>query len=172
MNDGFTPMIRHSLEDNIRILQAKEAERQELEQALYRCRKKGRIPNNKRKEAEGLQQQMERLKQEQDGILPETTRQLEELKQGRRPFAMQDEAEQPFNECVGYAYGVAICVEDSGSLLYCEVQEDAVQIGETLLANELLPFEDLPAGEQDMILRRLADRDETPGWFKKQITES
>lgn len=168
-NDGFTPVIPQSLEALVRTLQANEAERQRLEQKLYLCRRKGRILKNKKKEAKELQNRLEELKQEQEGIIPETTQQLEELKQGRRPFTIPDEVEQPFNECVGYAYGVAVCVDDSGSLLYCEAQEDAVQIGETLPANELHPFADLPNAEQDMILRHLAGREETPEWFKERI---
>lgn len=168
MNDGFTPVIRNSIAANMRTLEQNEAERRTLEQALYQLRKKGQIPPNKRKKASELKQRLTLLGQEQDSILPEAKRQLEELKQGRRPFVVEDEVEQPFNECIGYAYGVAIFVHDSGALLYCEVQEGTVEIGDTLPADELHPFEDLPAGEQDMILRELAGRDETPDRFKNR----
>lgn len=172
MNDGFTPEARRTIETNMRTLEMCEKEIQQLEQELYRLREKGRIPKNKRKEASDLQRRLDLLRKEQEGILPEATRQLEELKKGQRPFVIPDEEEQPFNECVGYAYGLAIFVDDSGAILCCETQEGVVEIGDTLPAHELSPFEDLPKGEQDMILRSLLDREETPEWFKQQISAS
>lgn len=172
VNDGFTPVINNSVAANIRMLQQNEAERKDLEQRLYQCRRKGRIPRNKRKEAADLQRRLDALTQKQDGVVPEVERQIEELRQGRRPFVAPDEEEQPFNECVGYAYGVAVCVDDSGTLLYCEAQEDAVEIGDTLPADELLPFADLPDGEQDMILRELLKDEGTPKWFREKLSAS
>lgn len=171
-NDGFTPVIRHSLADNIRTLEQTEAERQKLQQELYQCRKNKKVRKNKREEVKELERQLEELKEKQTVILPETTQLLEELKNGRRPFIVPDEAEQRYNECVGYAYGTAVCVDDSGMLFFCEIQEDVVLIGETLLASDLHPFADLPDGEQDMILRALLEDEDTPEWFKNRIKAS
>ena len=65
-------------------------------------------------------------------------------------------------------YGCAVFVRDDGALLYCEQQADLTVIGDTLQEEDLHSFDELPDGEQQLIIHALLKDPETPD-FSKQI---
>lgn len=170
MNDEFEPKRYITLDESLRSLEENERKRIALEQELYNCRVRGRIPLHKRAEAAKLQKRLEALENDKASLETAVAPQIKELEQGRRPFVLQDEIEQEYNECVGYAFGLAICVDSGNNILCCEQQPDVTEIGDTLFADELIPLSYLPDGEQDMILRELLKDADTPVWFKNRIT--
>ena len=170
MKDGFEPKRHITLGESLRSLEENEQKRIALEQELYKCRVNGRIPLHKRAEASKLQKRLEALESDRANLETAIAPQIKELEKGRRPFVMLDEIEQEYNECVGYVYGMAICVDSGNNILFCEQQPDVTEIGDTLFADELIPLSYLPDGEQDMILRELIKDEDTPVWFKNRIT--
>ena len=143
MSDDFEPKRRLTLDERLELLKKSEVERQKLEQTRYSIR------------AAGNKSDLERID--------------EKLKALKEPPIADDEHEQLINECVGYAYGLAIYVDDNGELLYRASQEDVVELGETAEIETLRPFGELPSGEQDMVLRYLMEQEDTPEWFVERM---
>ncbi len=161
--DDFVPLPYLTLDDQLEKLEKSEEKRQSLEQECYRLRQTGEKSKLKK-----LQAELDTLAKRQEALIQTVERRTALLAQNRRVRPTRDEVPQTYNECVGYAYGVAIYVDDSGQLLYRESQEDAVELGETAGIDTLHSFNDLPPGERDMILRDITKQEECPDWFRER----
>lgn len=164
MNDDFEPKRRLTLDERLGLLEQSEKERQKLEQSRYAMRTAGN-----KSDLERVEEKLKALEEKQDSLIADVVAETEILKQNKEPPIADDEREQLANECVGYAYGLAIYVDDNGDLLYRESQEDVVELGETAEIETLRPFGELPDGEQKMVLRYLLEQEETPDWFVDRI---
>ena len=164
MSDDFEPKRRLTLDERLELLEKSEAERQKLEQTRYTIRTTG-----SKSDLERVDEKLKALKEKQEPLIADVIAETEILKQNKEPSMADDEHEQLINECVGYAYGLAIYVDDNGELLYRASQEDVVELGETAEIETLRPFDELPGGEQDMILRYLMEQEDTPKWFVERM---
>jgi hypothetical protein len=82
-----------------------------------------------------------------------------------------DEQPLPAAECVGYAYGYAVYVDDERHIRVEKTDEWNAAVGE-LYPDDALDcalLSELPRGEQEMILRYLEEQPTTPDWFKGRI---
>lgn len=164
--DDFTPTRHMPLTAKLAELRRLEDEKLQLEKTIYTC--KGRT---KRKEVSQMKERLNEIEDKQAQLSEAVDADLEYLRAGREPYCNPDEREQPYNECVGYAYGTALFVDSDGMLLCCEIQSHAISIGDTLPIDDLQPFADLPYAEQHMLLSYLLEQDETPVWFKDRFRE-
>lgn len=62
---------------------------------------------------------------------------------------------QPNNTIIAYIDDKAIIEDDYGTLFFCIMPEEFVNIGETMFANDLTPVSELPIAEQYYITQRL-----------------
>lgn len=164
-NDDFEPERFVELDEQIARLEHSEKERRRLEQECYRFRQTG---GAKGKQSE-RQRKLETLTNLQEALIANVEKRTELLKMGRPIKPSPDMHEQRYNECVGYAYGKAYYVDTDGVLFYCETQEDAVELGETMPIENLLPFDELLPDEQSMILEYLVGAEDIPDWFRNRI---
>lgn len=165
---AFMPQRKKPFEETLRELEEMEKERRDLERKLYLCRNSKRSERKGAESPRALEKKLTALYEQAEVMLKEVNRQTDCLKKGRRQYFSPDEKEQPYNECIGAAYGCAVFVRDDGALLYCEQQADLTVIGDTLQEEDLHSFDELPDGEQQLIIHALLKDPETPD-FSKQI---
>lgn len=139
-------------------------EESELEQRLRRL-ENTKMP--KRKE--------ERLQYVNDVL--DTRRKLEEIRDQKVIYrfeleSLKEDAKElegeEYCECVGFCYGKNVYVNSEGEILYLEADENgADKIGDPAFSPaSLIPIDNLPEAEKNMILRYLDEADDTPSWFK------
>lgn len=93
------------------------------------------------------------------------TKELENMND--REYLSPDEAPQPYNECVGCCYGIAVFVDDSMNILYTEDPTEIYSVGETIIDDGCLePFDELPEARQKLLLEWLDASPDTPESFK------
>ncbi len=82
-----------------------------------------------------------------------------------------DEQPLPAAECVGYAYGYAVYVDDERLVRVEKTDEWNASVGDLYPddARDCALLSELPRGEQEMILRYLNEQPTTPDWFKGRM---
>jgi hypothetical protein len=82
-----------------------------------------------------------------------------------------DEQPLPAAECVGYAYGYAVYVDDERHIRVEKTDDWNVAVGDLYPddARDCALLSELPRGEQEMILRYLEEQPTTPDWFKGRM---
>lgn len=167
--DIFMPQRKKPFEETLRELEKLEEARRELERRLYLCRNSPKRKKGQTGSPKALKKRLAELQEQAEVLLKDVNHQTECLKKGRRQYFSPDEQEQPYNECVGAAYGCAVFVRDDGALLCCEQQADLTVLGDTLQEEDLRSFDELPKGEQELILTALMKDPKTPDFFKQII---
>lgn len=71
-------------------------------------------------------------------------------------------------ECIGHAYGYAVYVDSYRNIRVDKTEEQSVRVGDIYPDDieDCLLLSALERGEQDIILRYLCSKEETPAWFK------
>ena len=69
---------------------------------------------------------------------------------------MKNQAQKD-NTIIAYIDGKAIVEDEEGELYYCDIPEDFVTIGETMIENDLTPLSELSIMEQYNIKSQLSE---------------